>query len=131
MFEIICIGIFCFAIAYGLGWFSFYFLTDFEAFAVPAGLILGTGFAIWAIVMFVQDRKKKEEEEKASSSYYPMSTDEIVRRTNELVNMDTSGSHKPASVTKRAIAGTIIGGVPGAIIGAASAIDKNAKSEKK
>ena len=130
MFEIICIGIFCFAIAYGLGWFFIYFLTDFESFAVPAGLILGTVFAIWAIVIFLQDRKKKQEE-KTSSGYYPMSTDEIVRRTHELVSMDTSGSHKPASVTKRAIAGTIIGGVPGAIIGAASAIDKNAKAEKK
>lgn len=129
MFEIICLGLFCFAIAYGLGWFAFYFLTDFEAFAVPAGLILGAGFAIWAMVMFYQDRKKKQEE-KPSSGYYPMTTDEILRRTNELVNMDTSGAHKPASVTKRAIAGTIIGGVPGAIIGAASAIDKNAKSGK-
>ena len=33
--------------------------------------------------------------------------------------------NKPASVVKRGIAGTIIGGVPGAIIGVASAIDKN------
>lgn len=37
---------------------------------------------------------------------------------------------KPASVTKRAVVGTIIGGVPGAIIGAASAIDKNNKQNK-
>lgn len=34
---------------------------------------------------------------------------------------------KPASATKRAVVGTIIGGVPGAIIGVASAIDKNNK----
>ena len=38
-------------------------------------------------------------------------------------------ANQPASVTKRAVAGTIIGGVPGAIIGAASAIDKNNKIE--
>lgn len=38
--------------------------------------------------------------------------------------------NKPASVVKRGVAGTIIGGVPGAIIGAASAIDKNNRNKK-
>jgi len=33
-------------------------------------------------------------------------------------------------VVKRGVAGTIIGGVPGAIIGAASAIDKNNREKK-
>lgn len=37
---------------------------------------------------------------------------------------------KPASATKRAVVGTIIGGVPGAIIGVASAIDKNNKANQ-
>lgn len=37
---------------------------------------------------------------------------------------------KPASVIKRGVAGTVIGGVPGAIIGVASAIDKNNRMKK-
>jgi hypothetical protein len=37
----------------------------------------------------------------------------------------SQANEKPANATKRAVVGTIIGGVPGAIIGVASAIDKN------
>lgn len=50
-------------------------------------------------------------------------------RSSGTTSSKSSGS-KQASVIKRGIVGTVIGGVPGAIIGAASAIDHNNRNKK-
>lgn len=54
-------------------------------------------------------------------------------KVNELIFSDsykTVGMPKQASVTKRAVVGGLIGGLPGAVIGMASAVDKNNKIER-
>lgn len=79
--------------------------------AVPTAAVISVCISLWHAY---QTDKEYEAEQEA----------------NKIAAQDSNAQDKPASVTKRAVVGTIIGGVPGAIIGAASAIDKNNKQNK-
>lgn len=68
------------------------------------------------------------EETESISTVAGMSPNEMLEHARSIAEAPLpSQTGKPASVTGRAIVGGIIGGTPGAIIGAASAIDKNSR----
>lgn len=90
-------------------------------FSIP--IVLVAGF-FWLI----SRPGKKEEETESASTIAGMSPNEMLDHARSIADAPTQTS-KPASVTGRAIVGGIIGGTPGAIIGAASAIDKNSRSK--
>lgn len=90
-------------------------------FSIPIVLVLGF---IWLI----SRPGKKEEETESTSMVAGMSPNEMLDHARSIAEAPLpSQTGKPASVTGRAIVGGIIGGTPGAIIGAASAIDKNSR----
>ena len=88
---------------------------------------------IVAIVKAIQKKKNPQKQEKRQAPEKQMSQAELDELYKKALYGKTGvpKSERPASVTKRTVAGTIIGGVPGAIIGAASAIDKNNKNNNK
>ena len=92
-------------------------------FSIP--IILVVGF-IWLI----SRPKKGEEKAESTSTFVYRSPDEMLEHARSIAEAPLpSQTSKPASVTGRAIVGGILGGTPGAIIGAASAIDKNNRSK--
>lgn len=101
-------------------------------------------FAIAMIVFSIRKSKKKQQEKEqqakktdesnsesnSSSGIAYMSPEEMLSHARDIAEAPLpSQTSKPASVTGRAIVGGILGGTPGAIIGAASAIDKNNRSK--
>lgn len=80
--------------------------------------------------LFVLLWGKSKEEPIAYKSSEQLLEESRAIMTDTTIPLSTSQTDdKPASATKRAVVGTIIGGVPGAIIGVASAIDKNNKNK--
>ena len=96
-------------------------------------IIGGLLYLFCKLIESYNEKKKKREEERLRERmrYAPLKTiEELNEEYNRAENEYLASKNKPASVTKRAIAGSIIGGVPGAIIGAATAIDENNKDKK-
>lgn len=78
------------------------------------------------LFVFLWGKSKEEPVYKSSEQILEESRAFMADTTTPPLHTDD----KPASATKRAVVGTIIGGVPGAIIGVASAIDKNNKANQ-
>lgn len=92
-------------------------------FSIP--IVLVAGF-FW----LVSKLSKKAEETESTSTFVGSSPNEMLDHARSIAEAPLpSQTTKPASVTGRAIVGGILGGTPGAIIGAASAIDQNNKSK--
>ena len=98
--------------------------------------LIGLGIPVLLIFGFVgliqllgKNENKSNSESNSSSGIAYMSPEEMLSHARDIASMPTTPESKPASVTKRAVIGGILGGTPGAIIGAASAIDKNNNSK--
>ena len=98
------------------------------------GLIITGIEVLIALICLINHWKHKNDPktqpvQTQTNRYAGMSPTQMVGEVTKLCSTPTK-PEKPASVVKRGVAGTIIGGVPGAIIGAASAIDKNNRNKK-
>lgn len=99
--------------------------------------LIGLGIPVLLLFGFaglIQLLNKKADESNSesnsSSGIAYMSPEEMLSHARDIAEAPLpSQTTKPASVTGRAIVGGILGGAPGAIIGAASAIDKNNRSK--
>lgn len=97
------------------------------------GIVITLIEILIAICAFISHKKRQAKLDKMTEDerkqFLNKERIEIERQKQTPLNAKTN-TDKPASVIKRGVAGTIIGGVPGAIIGAASAIDKNNRNKK-
>ncbi len=101
-------------------------------FWIVAGAIL-TIIGICVLVSIFGSKGKSSSSTKPSptANMTPQQRLAYLQQQNAIMDAKLDAKfNKPASVVKRGVAGTIIGGVPGAIIGAASAIDKNNRNRK-
>ena len=101
----------CFPLFLVVVWFGSFVISEIDIPIIPTAAVISI---VTCLCLAYQTDKEHQEEQ----DYY------------EMAAKYSQTQDKPASVTKRAVVGTIIGGVPGAIIGAASAIDKNNKQNK-